>query len=75
VRDKHMEEIVTTREPDPQAVFCRRYWDEWPEYTSLGEIRTDMDKVEPALIRTVATQRAEMDRMANSKNELPWVEG
>ena len=70
-----MEEIVTTREPDPQAVFCRRYWDEWPEYTSLGEIRTDMGKVEPALIRTVATQRAEMDRMANSKNELPWVEG
>ncbi len=62
----------TPREPDAQAVFCRRYFDEWPSYTSLAEIRTDMDKVEPALIVAVATQRAAMDRMTNSKNELTW---
>lgn len=67
-----MLKAVPTGEPDPQAVFCRRYFDEWPEYTSLAEIRAVMDRVEPALIGAVATQRAAMDRMVNSKNELPW---
>lgn len=66
-----MTELAARIEPDPDAVFCRRLGQEFPEYLSLAEVRADMDQVEPQLICAIAEQKMAMDRMVNSKNELP----
>lgn len=61
-----------TREPNPEAVFCRRHRQEFPEYLSLGEIRAEMDLVEPQLIDAIAELKIRMDGMVTGKNELPF---
>lgn len=62
-------------EPSPEAPFCRRNGLEFPEYLSLGEIRAEMDLIEPQLVDVLAGHRYAMDspKMINLKNELPLV--
>lgn len=66
-----MSEFALATEPNPEALFCRRLGQEFPEYLSLSEVRADMDQVEPQLIGAITEQKLAMDRMVNSKNELP----
>lgn len=66
-----MSEFIASGEPNPGAQFCRRFGVELPQYNSLGEIRTEMDLVEPQLIDAIAEQQMGMDIMVNAKNELP----
>jgi hypothetical protein len=70
-----MSEFVQSGEPNPNAPFCRRFGEEFPEYLSLGEIRGEMDLIEPQLVGVLAEHRSAMDapKMVNSKNELSLV--
>ncbi len=70
-----MSEFIPTGEPNPTALFSRRFGIELPECGSLGEIREQMDVVEPQLIDVLAEHRFAMDipKMVNLKNELPLV--
>lgn len=70
-----MSEFIQAREPDPSAAFCRRNGIEFPEYLSLGEVRADMDLIEPQLVDVLAEHKTAMDmpKMVNLKNELPLV--
>ncbi len=70
-----MSEFIPTGEPNPTALFSRRFGIELPECGSLGEIREQMDLVEPQLIDVLAEHKSAMDtpRMVNLKNELPLV--
>lgn len=61
---------IQNGEPDPSAQFCRRLGLEFPDYLSLGEIRTEMDGVEPRLIGAIAEHKTSMDGLINVKNEL-----
>lgn len=67
-----MSNSLTIGEPSPEALFCRRFGVELPKYSSLGEIRGEMDLIEPQLIGAIAEQQMRMDRMVNVKNELPY---
>ncbi len=70
-----MTEFIAVGEPNPGAQFCRRFGVELPAYHNLGEIRAEMDLVEPQLIGVLAEHKSAMDtpKMVNLKNELPLV--
>lgn len=70
-----MSEVLLSREPNTEAAFCRRFGLEFPEYLSLGEIRSEIDVIEPQLVGALAEHKSAMDtpKMVNLKNELPLV--
>ena len=70
-----MSEHFPSGEPDPSAQFCGMFGQEFPEYLSLGEIRDEIDLVEPQLLGLLAAHKSAMDtpKMVNLKNELPLV--
>ncbi len=70
-----MSEVLITKEPNPEALFCRRFGIELPEYRYLGEVRDEIDLIEPQLIDVLAEHKSAMDtpKMVNLKNELSLV--
>jgi len=70
-----MSKFITSGEPNPDSQFCRRLGVEFPEYLSLGEIRNEMDLIEPQLVDVLAEHKSAMNtpRMVNSKNKLSLV--